>query len=324
MIIKKTLYGAIFLLFSMLLSLHMSEAKSIRSQKLLIYYGYPSLILMKDSDAAVEANGNTEKAAQIFSQWDFIVLGANLELDEHDDHQNTAEIIEKVHQKNTQSKIFGYISIDRTIVNESIEKLQTRIEAWKGMGIDGIFLDNAGHDFQVSRERLNEVVRYIHTKKLSAFVNAWRIEDIMGNENEKSLLGKKDYYLLESFIINTDVYPKGIEPISEIIERIEPALKYRKTKKIKLMSIGMADYSAFSEMELQKFFHQQETAGLLFSLDGYGLAPTQFSASGEAANTVKMFSYSSSYERRYRKNPRFRFNPERTQIRSIDGSLIIE
>ena len=54
-------------------------------KKLAIYYGWPS--------AVSGAGGNVTTAANVFKDYDQVVLGAGLEDGTHPDHTNTAAII---------------------------------------------------------------------------------------------------------------------------------------------------------------------------------------------------------------------------------------
>lgn len=172
-------------------------------EKLALYYGYPSLVNGSE--------GDVEKAIGVFSSYDSIVFGANLELKTHEDHEKAKEVIGSLMPK---IHTFGYINLGVTTGHLEVKDIYNRITAWKKMKAYGIFLDSAGYDYGVSRKRQNDVIQRIHDESLSVFINAFNPADAFGedriafNETDggnpdglKCLLNKKDYYLHESFQI---------------------------------------------------------------------------------------------------------------------------
>src|SRR5579885_2427166 len=133
-------------------------------KKLAIYYGYPSAIN--------NANGNISQAVATFNQYDMVVFGATLEQNSHPDHNNTIAIINDPSMANTIC--FGYINS-----TDSLDIIQGQIDAWQSMGVKGIFCDQFGYDFGVTREKQRELVWCIQNKSfgLKAFVNAFNVDD---------------------------------------------------------------------------------------------------------------------------------------------------
>lgn len=168
---------------------------SLIPKKLAIYYGWPSVV-----NATYTVNG----AANVFKDYDTVIFGAGLEDNTHGDHQNTIDIINHPDMANTDC--YGYI-----VSTDSLSLNQTKIDNWLSMGVNGIFCDNFGYDWGVTRSQQNDLINYIHSKSLSAFVNAWDPDDVFSNSNVPTfnpsgtshVLGSNDYYLAESFqIIN--------------------------------------------------------------------------------------------------------------------------
>jgi hypothetical protein len=169
---------------------------SLTPKKLAIYYGWPS--------AVNGSAGDVNAAVAVFKEYDAVVFGAGLEDTGHGDHANTVAIISHVDMLN--SDVYGYISAqDTNTINWG------KIDAWNSMGVDGIFCDEFGYDFNVDRNRQNVLVEYIHYKGLKAFVNAWNPDDVFLNTVDPiknplgtaHMLGANDIYLAESYqIIN--------------------------------------------------------------------------------------------------------------------------
>lgn len=197
--------------------------------KLAIYYGFPSLV----NGSA----GDISKAIDEFDDYDIVVFGNGLENPNHSDHTNTVAIINNLQISPNPTAIFGYIPIgvktdflSKTMlqhnikiwaawgvfgitlapaVNLSRSDIKDRVDAWAKMGVAGIFLDQAGYDFGVSRQRQNQVIHYVHNKGLRVFINAFIPDDIFNpaidpNFNptgDPTSLGSNDIYLQESFQI---------------------------------------------------------------------------------------------------------------------------
>lgn len=255
--------------------------------RLLIYYGIPE---------GVNDLWDVEKAAKVFSEYDYLVFGDKLQLPIHTHHESSKEVIAKIMEKKPSAVLFGYVDLGVTTDNLSISVMKDRIDKWKEMGVGGIFLDDAGYDYKVSRSRFNEVVKYVHSVELSAFINAWHPDEVMGNaihavynpKGEKSLLGSNDYYLLEDFLQPTDITQANSPSAytSSFKKKIDKVLAHRKNLRVRILSVSVMDYSAFSSTAVRKFFRMNESAAGVFSLDGYGIAPLNYSSSKVSGDIV--------------------------------------
>lgn len=264
--------------------------------RLLIYYGSPE---------GINGVWDVGKAAEIFAEYDYIVLGAGLEESKHSYHDSTIEVIRITKELHPEVVIFGYVDLGVTTDNHSMAVLQDKTRKWKELGADGIFLDDAGYDYHVSRSRLNETVKFIHNNGMSAFVNAWRPDDIMGSSFDRiynprmqvTLLDERDYYLLEDFMLPIDVSNPMSESVfrSKFKTKMDKSLYYRNKLGIRLMSVSVIDYRTFSESAVRKFFRMNEVGSGVFSLDAYGVAPTHFSAAKPHQNEVRQFPYMENY-----------------------------
>lgn len=72
------------------------------------------------------------------------------------------------------------------------------------VSLKGIFWDDAGFDYLVTRERQATMFDYCHEKGVNVFVNAWNPDDIFLGENMK--LNANDLYLLESYLVSDGNY----------------------------------------------------------------------------------------------------------------------
>ncbi|WP_239617860.1 hypothetical protein [Cohnella mopanensis] len=277
-----------------------------QNYRLLIYYGTPS---------GVNDLWNPEKAAKVFSEYDYVVFGDGLELPDENQHESTVQVIQKLIELKPDIKIFGYVDLGVTTQNLKMGEINNRINLWKATGANGIFLDDAGYDYKVSRTRLNEAVQYIHKLKMPAFINAWRPEDVMSSavqagynpKGDKTALGVNDYYLLEDMLQPTDITNPNDPSVftKSFRQKMDLAIKYRKILGVKLLSVSVIDYDSYSSNAVRKFFRLNESTAGVFSLDGYGVAPVHFSASKPHSDVVRKFPYIENYMDYYNKDVKY-------------------
>ncbi|MCR4443285.1 MAG: hypothetical protein QHH10_13415 [Peptococcaceae bacterium] len=137
-----------------------------------------------------------------------------------------------------KAKIFGYVYLDdRSPV--SLPKVKQEIDSIAAQGWYGVFIDQFGYDFGVTRDVQNEVVEYAHGKNLKCFVNAWSIDDAFGREvdpvhnpdGRPSSLGKDDWYLMESFMMNNGGF---LADCGEMMLKYRKGQYYKQTLGIKI------------------------------------------------------------------------------------------
>ncbi len=225
------------------------------------YYGYPSLVN--------GSGGNTDNAKSVLSRFSLIVLGDGLWDESHPDYKNTKEIVSYLVSKG--KPVFGYIAIGVSHQNLPMDILKDKIDLWKKLGVSGIFADEFGYDFSVSRERQNEVIQAIRDKNLKLFVNAWNPEDVF--EGENCLVREGDYYLNEAFLLGHNEY----FPVRNWVEKMRKLKEYKSRFKIKcaaLATIG-EDFNLNSGDE--RFIYTW-TAAILADMDYYQIADKFYGA----------------------------------------------
>jgi hypothetical protein len=314
---KKVLLYLIIMIIPILTITSTAKAKatSQKPYKLLIYYGTPK---------GVNGLWNDDLAAHVFAEYDYIVFGADLENPSNPYYLSTKHIISNIRSINPNATIFGYVDLGVTTNNYSVANLKKMTNQWKLMGAKGIFLDDAGYDFSVSRNRLNAILDYIHSQHVFAIVNAWNPDDVMANLVDSTYnpfgipthMGTKDFYLLESFFVNTNTYQSndGYASTSDYKLRGDKAIYYRNKLGVKMLATNIVDYSMYSDADVQKFFKMAEAAAAIFSLDGYGLSPLEYSASGPNVNIVRSMDYAINYMSYYSTNVSYQVSPDFTQF----------
>lgn len=241
-------------------------------KKLAIYYGWPS----KLNEETLQ--GDLPKIATFFDQFDLVVFGAGLELDQHEEHARLKEILS--HMK---ALSFGYIPLGKAS-HLSISQIEEKITLWKNTGVKGIFLDEAGFDFWDNsaemRQRQIQSIVAIHKHGLKAILNAWKPEDLF--EGKPALpLSKEDFVLYESYVF-TSGKPLAF---SEHLTRIQQFHKGLKKSGASLLGVT----TTHSPHHKQEDFSFAARLATLDGLAGLGWGMKNFSATQEDANRLTAF-----------------------------------
>ena len=262
----------------------------MKPKNMLTYYGWLSCL-----NSSVNGWDN-EKVAQDMARYNLIVLGDGLANSGHEDYANSVEIISRVMELNPSVLIFGYVS-----VNQSLANFEAKVDDWESLNVHGILMDEAGYDFGTvytnSRTAFNAKVDYVHSQEHAnlCFVNAWNMDNIIGIEEDASYpnstwnpsevasnLNSYDWYLLESFPINTEAYtasnPDGYEPKAQWYSRGEKAKNHKQSFGINLAAAGTINDGNSDEQKLFDFLY---TSACMFALDAVGSSDAEY-GSGSA------------------------------------------
>lgn len=253
---------------------HMEEIRQgnfMRPQDILFYYGWVN------SFNSGTNGWNNESVAQDMAKYGIVVLGDGVQNPSHGDYANTSIILPRIKALNPLTKIFGYVT-----ANQDYEDFETKASQWNDLEIDGIFMDEAGYDFGVTRDELNRMIDYVHSLGLAntAFVNAWNVDHIIGiinddsypnstynPEEKESYLTYKDWYLLESFPVNTNAYAGGYEAKADWAQRGVRAIYNRYIYGINLAAVSQINNDNASG---QDYFNFAFTSAMMFSLNAFG------------------------------------------------------
>jgi hypothetical protein len=218
-------------------------------EKMAIYYGPPQQV----NGSA----GNTTSAAAVFDDYDLVVFAEGIEQVADPSHTPTQTIIGNIA---ATTRSYGYIDlcVQNPVSslyrcrNWTLQQLKDRVDAWQAMGVAGIFLDQAGCDYVVSRQRQNDIVNYVHGKSLSAFINVWDQDHAFApgsipspypgyaNCNPTNLppaLNSNDYSLLESWAVLLSDWTENYDP-NMVIPRANKALAYKATYGTKIATVN--------------------------------------------------------------------------------------
>ncbi|MDO4327134.1 MAG: hypothetical protein Q4E24_14060 [bacterium] len=212
-------------------------------EKVLLYYGYP---------IAINGAWSVENACNIYKNYDICVFGDEYNNPTHETHNDTQMIFDRLKVMAPETRLVGYVPIGLDPSwedsNLSMEELKQRVDWWVDMGVNGIFLDEYGYDYYVTRARQNEIVSYCKNKGLFLFANSWSIEYVF-NPNPMlidwmpgfepnpdglpPLLDENDYYLYENLFYTTEKQTDGSLSLEcASVWRINDVLGYYTNPKI--------------------------------------------------------------------------------------------
>lgn len=300
-------------------------AAPYRPHKLLVYYGTPE---------APNLVFDNEYAAQTFARYDLIVLGNGVANPSHGSYANSVAVMARTKVLHPDVKFFGYIEMGvNPGSNLSLGQMQTQVGQWVTAGAGGIFFDTVGYDYQVSRARMNAMVDYCHDLDLAVICNSWVPADVMGATvnatynpgGTPTAMGSDDYYLLESWVTNEAAYTTtgGYSPMGDLKTKADAARALRATTGCKLLALSTMDYATAGEPEMALRWGMHETASLIWSMDGYGMSPTNYSATSPNANKVRRHRYNPDVNRYFNSTAGYQINGGWTEAYRADFDVTL-
>ena len=175
---------------------------------LAIFYGIPSLV----NGAA----GEVQRAAATFAGYDVVVFGEGLQYDAPAfgrpaagplERRRTMEIIRRLRQIKPTTRVFGYVPLGET-AGLTLPAVADAVQRWRDVGVHGIFFDEAGADFGVTRERQRSAFGLARQAGLQVFVNAFDPDDVFGGP-APTAMRRGDLFLIESFVVRNGVHDRN-------------------------------------------------------------------------------------------------------------------
>ncbi len=220
-------------------------AQAIEPEKLLVYYGYPSLI---------NGSTTTTEAASHLSAYDHVIIGDGMQDLAHPDHANILAILAEPSMSGTN--VYGYVDVGVTSSNLTLPQIEGVIDDWQAMGIAGVLLDFFGYDFGTSRSRQNSIVNYVHAAGMVAVVDAFTPAHALGSDLDPILnptgtapaLTTGDVYLFADHQVSANAFvtegdwlfradaletqrtPLGVEVFSVTTTNVDDVNAYDETK----------------------------------------------------------------------------------------------
>ena len=292
--------------------------------RLAIYYGYPSLVN--------GARGNLAAAASHVSRYDVLVLGDGLEFDTADgghaglqEHRFTERLIRQLANTPRRPSVFGYVDLGRSQHLMPAE-IVDRIDRWAAMGVQGVFLDEAGYDFGVTRGRQNHAVLAARRRGLRVCFNAYRPQEVFGAERvplnaagggnpdgAPSLLSARDAILLESFGSSDGI----AETPPRLTERMDQALAGRRRFGTQVFAVGTGG----DDVTLAHYGWWTASA---FGLDAYGWSAPGYGAAASRLQWMAPPDAEARLEHAQFIDVRPRFESGTWHRRTTAGTIVID
>jgi hypothetical protein len=256
--------------------------------RLAIYYGIPSLVN--------GAGGDVGRAARTFAEYDVVVFGDGLQYDVPRsggpsagplEHARTRAIVRELAALNAEALVFGYVPLGDTLALP-MPAIVDAIRRWRALGVNGIFLDEAGFDFGVTRARQTEAIQAARAEGLRVFVNAFDPDDVFSSDAKPvnargggnplgapSALRAGDLLLIESFVVRNG----EAEPDDRWFERSRKASAHSRRTGVGVMTVTTTtSVRSFDEPLCRTAWW----AAVLWGFDGFGWGEPAFSAPSSA------------------------------------------
>lgn len=228
---------------------------------MLIYYGW-----LNAFNSATNSWDNDLVAADMGSNYDILVFGDGIADPSHPDFSNSQYIISKIKADYPTTLIFGYVS-----ANQALQDFQTKASQWDTMVVDGIFMDEMGYDFSVTRQQQNYEIMFVKQLNYATmvFANSWNVNHVLGilddpsypnatyNPNlDQSLMDVNDWYLLESFVWNQQASPSpAYFPLDQELDRLDKARLIKQSIPVNLASVAIIDdLDPMGQMHFDRLF----------------------------------------------------------------------
>lgn len=246
---------------------------------LLVFYGY-----LNSFNSSVNAWNNDAVVTDIGSKYQIAVFGDGVADPNHPDYANASYIINKLKTDYPGIEIYGYVT-----ANQALQTFQSKASQWDTIGATGIFLDEYGYDFGVTRQQQNERLLFVKQMNFAtkAMVNCWNVNHALGILDDPafpnatfnpsldaSLLDAADSYMLESFVWNWSI--PGYWGLDHEIDRIDRARLAKASYPINLVSITIIDES---DPNAQMIFDRTYKFAHMGKLDAAGSADLNYGAS---------------------------------------------
>ncbi len=165
-------------------------------QELLVYYGYP-----------IGYKGLNDVAAIVtdISFYKYWVCGDGYSNPGHPEYATTVAIIQGVRSAGT--KVYGYVPIGQSTQGLSVSDIQSCIDEWFNIGVDGIFLDEFGFDYGNTRAKQIQIVNHVRSLGLPLCANTWTVQDFLADNVSELPWGSDDWRYNNFVTYNPDNLP---------------------------------------------------------------------------------------------------------------------
>ncbi|MBE5107270.1 hypothetical protein IGI01_18885 [Bacillus thuringiensis] len=263
-----------------------------------LFYGYPT---------SINNTWSVDGAVDFFKQYDILVLGDQYQHPSHEEYQNTVSVVTKLRKEKPSLEIFGYVPLGQIEPSTrlTVEQFKAYVDEWATVGATGIFIDEYGYDYKVTRELQNDVVNHIHSKGMNCIANSWNIDwvfrpsnvyldwiDFNGNPNKvPAVINEKDYVMFENmFYYQND---SGKQVVNDQL-RVYEAVRYLQEKQPDLGNktyrevFGTQTFALDCVMKKnQTYFTNGYIGSVVLGIDAFSVSPKKWGADTPKYETYK-------------------------------------
>lgn len=284
-----------------------------KPQSLLCYYGYP---------IAYRNLWARQLVIDQIGSFDHYICGDQYQDPAHEVYADTVAICKGVRKIGT--KVWGYVPIGVNTENLSLATIRTRIQQWSVIGVDGIFLDEFGFDYDVTRQRQNDIIAICREYKLPYVANAWFFSDVFcdnptqfpaawaanderrtwftkGNPGNLKLDMKDgDWFMLENFGVDNSSLLKYDNGLNRIVECIDTRILTGAPMRIMALSVvkeASGNTATYRNVDFTKTVPFTDLAGLtkyllsaavVHNMDAWGIGGFTFGANAYPVENQKI------------------------------------
>lgn len=280
---------------------------------LLCYYGYPI------SYRGLNVNQLVIDQIGAFDHW---ICGDQYQAPAHEAYASTVAICQGVRKLGT--KVWGYVPIGVNTENLSLATIRQRIGEWSAVGVDGIFLDEFGFDYLVTRQRQNDIIAICREYKLPIVANAWFFSDVfcdnpsqfpaawpVGDErrtwfaqgnpgNVKLDMQEGDWFMLENYgVDNASVlkYDNGLNRVIECRDTRELTKSPMKIMALSVVKEASGNTTTYRNVDYTKtvpfvdlptLTKYLQSMAMVHNMDAWGIGGFTFGSNGYPVQNLKM------------------------------------
>lgn len=280
---------------------------------LLCYYGYP---------IAYRNLWSQQLVIDQIGSFDHYIVGDQYQDPAHEVYADTVAICKGVRKLGT--KVWGYVPIGVNTENLSLATIRTRIQQWVAIGVDGIFLDEFGFDYLVTRQRQNDIIAICREYKLPYVANAWFFSDVFcdnasqlpaawaanderrtwfatGNPTNLKLdMQEGDWFMLENYGVDNTQVLKYDNGLNRVIECFDTRTLTKSPMKIMALSVvkeASGNTSTYRNVDYTKTVPFTDlptltkylaSMAMVHNVDAWGLGGYTFGANGYPVQNLKL------------------------------------
>lgn len=284
-----------------------------KPQSLLRYYGYPIAYRnLWSQQLVIDQIGS-------FDHW---IVGDQYQGPAHEVYADTVAICKGVRKLGT--KVWGYVSIGVSTENLSLATIRQRIGEWSAVGVYGIFLDEFGFDYLVTRQRQNDIVAICREYKMPYVANARLFSDVfcdnpsqlpaawaVGDErrtwfaqgnpgNVKLDMKEGDWFMLENYGVNSASvlkYDSGLNRVVECLDTRELTKSPMKIMALSVVKEASGDTATYRNVDYTKtvpfvdlptLTKYLQSMAMVHNMDAWGIGGSTFGSNGYPVQNLKM------------------------------------